>query len=150
MTVAITLHILSAVIWVGGMFFAYMVLRPVAGTLLEPPTRLPLWSEVFGRFFPWVWLSVILLLVTGFWIISIYGGMGNVGMHIHTMLLLGLIMMLIFMHLFFSPYKKLKRNVASQDWQAAGSNLNTIRRLVGINLVIGLIVVVIATGGRYL
>ena len=29
----IALHILSAVVWVGGMFFAYMVLRPAAGRL---------------------------------------------------------------------------------------------------------------------
>ena len=42
MSVTITLHLLSAVIWVGGMFFAYMVLRPAAATLLEPPQRLPL------------------------------------------------------------------------------------------------------------
>ena len=57
MVILIALHILAAVIWVGGMFFAYMVLRPSAGPL-EPPTRLALWRRVFGRFFPWVWASI--------------------------------------------------------------------------------------------
>ncbi len=150
MTLAIILHVLTAVIWVGGMFFAYMVLRPVAGSLFEPPQRLTLWCHVFSRFFPWVWLSIITLLITGLWIIKIYGGMGAIGMHIHIMLLIGIIMMMIFMHLFFSPYKKLKRHVTAEDWQAAGANLNTIRHLVGVNLVMGLIVVAIAVGGRYL
>ena len=36
MPLLIALHILAAVVWVGGIFFAYMVLRPSAGPL-EPP-----------------------------------------------------------------------------------------------------------------
>ena len=150
MTIAIPLHLLAAVIWVGGMFFAYMSLRPVAATLFEPPVRLTMWCHVFSRFFPWVWISVVALLATGFWIIKIFGGMGAVGIHIHIMLLLGIIMILIFMHLFFSPYKKLKRAVTSEDWQAASAALNTIRHLIAVNLIFGLIVVAIASGGRYL
>jgi len=42
MVVAIPLHFLATVIWVGGMFFAYMALRSVAASLLEPAQRLPL------------------------------------------------------------------------------------------------------------
>ena len=53
---AITLHLLAAVIWVGGMFFAYMALRPATGSL-EPSIRLTLWSQTLKRFFPWVWIS---------------------------------------------------------------------------------------------
>ncbi|HEX4938933.1 MAG TPA: hypothetical protein VFX11_09675, partial [Candidatus Kapabacteria bacterium] len=93
MSVMIALHLLSAVIWVGGMFFAYMALRPVAASLLEPPVRLTLWAQVFTRFFPWVWASVLLLLGTGLWMtFGIFGGMKYVGIHVHIMLLLGLIM----------------------------------------------------------
>jgi len=66
MALAFTLHLLAVVIWVGGMFFAYMALRPVAGTLLEPPVRQALWAGVFKRFFPWVWASIVVLLGTGF------------------------------------------------------------------------------------
>ncbi len=65
MAVAIVLHVLSSVLWVGGMFFAYMALRPVAAATLEPPQRLTLWAGVFGRFFPWVWTSIVVLLVNG-------------------------------------------------------------------------------------
>jgi hypothetical protein len=32
-TIALILHILSAVVWVGGMFFALVVLRPASGPL---------------------------------------------------------------------------------------------------------------------
>ena len=37
MPVGIALHTLAAVIWVGGMFFAYLVLRPSAGALARNP-----------------------------------------------------------------------------------------------------------------
>lgn len=149
MTLAISLHILAAIIWVGGMFFAYVALRPVATSILEPPLRLTLWSRVFQRFFPWVWFSVTTLLISGLWMIfSFFGGMAAIGIHIHIMLTLGLVMMLLFMYVFFSPYQRLNSAVANNDWKLAGGALNKIRQLIAINLSIGLITVVIATIGR--
>ncbi|OHC27155.1 MAG: hypothetical protein A2Y50_13965, partial [Pseudomonadales bacterium RIFCSPLOWO2_12_59_9] len=59
------LHVLSALIWVGGMFFAWMILRPAAVNALQGPARLTLWLEVFRRFFQWVWLTVLLLPISG-------------------------------------------------------------------------------------
>jgi uncharacterized membrane protein len=50
-TVALTVHILGAVIWVGGMFAAYFCLRPAAGAP-EVPQRLRLWRNFFQKFFP--------------------------------------------------------------------------------------------------
>jgi uncharacterized membrane protein len=148
---AISLHVLSAVIWVGGMFFAYLVLRPIAAMQFEPPQRLTLWSNVFSKFFPWVWLCVGLLLGTGFWLIAHkYGGMKNVGAHIHIMMSMGIIMSLIFAHLFFAPRKRLAQAVNDQNWEAAGKSLAQIRMLIGINLILGLTIIVIAVGGRHL
>lgn len=150
MTLAITLHLLSAVVWVGGMFFAYTALRPVAAAQLEPPTRLALWAGVFARFFPWVWAAVGLLLATGFWMVFAYfGGMAAVGMHVHLMIGLGLAMVAVFLHVYFAPYRRLRRAVAAGDWPAGGRSLNQIRRLVATNLGLGLVVVAVATGGRY-
>lgn len=150
MAIALTLHLLSAVIWVGGMFFAYMALRPVAASLLEPPLRLTLWAQVFTRFFPWVWAAVILLLGTGLWLIfAVYGGMKQSGLHIHIMLLLGLIMMLIFFHIYFAPFRRLKQAVAEQNWPTGGEKLAQIRKLIAVNLSLGLLIVVIATLGKY-
>ncbi len=45
------LHVLAATVWVGGMFFAWMVLRPAAVAMLQAPERLRLWTDVFRRFF---------------------------------------------------------------------------------------------------
>ena len=151
MALAINLHMLGAVIWVGGMFFAYIVLRPVAGSLLEPPVRLTLWVNVFKRFFPWVWVAVIVLLGTGLWMVFVeFGGMGKVGTHVHIMLGLGIVMMAIFMHVYFGPYRRLRQAVAESNWPAGGKELNRIRMLVGTNLVLGLVVIIFAVGGQYL
>ncbi|MGB0713741.1 MAG: CopD family protein [Gammaproteobacteria bacterium] len=151
MSIAVTLHVIAVVLWVGGMFFAHQCLRPVAASQLEPPQRLPLWVGVFGRFFPWVWVAVIVVLATGLWmILGHFGGFAAVRPYVHTMFLLGIIMMLIFMHVFFAPYKKLKRAVAAQDWPAGAKSLNQIRMLVGINTVIGVITIAVGSAGRYI
>jgi len=144
------LHIISAVIWVGGMFFAYNFLRPAAGDLLEPPARLTLWVGVFQRFFPYVWASVILLPLTGYLMIfNRWDTLGNAPLYVHLMNGLGVAMILIYMHVFFSPYKRLKNAVAEKIWPDGGKALMQIRLLVGVNTVLGLIVIMIASAGRF-
>ena len=151
MPIAITLHMLSAVVWVGGMFFAYMALRPAAASLLEPPQRLPLWSKTFARFFPWVWAAVVILPATGYWMIfEVFEGMRNAGLYIHLMQAIGIVMIMIFLHLYLAPYQRMNRAIAAGDWPVAGKQLAVIRRLVGTNLILGLITVADAAGGAYL
>ena len=151
MGIALLLHLLSAVIWVGGMFFAYMALRPVAAAQLEPPLRQVLWAGVFRKFFPWVFAAIAILLVTGYWMVLVfYGGFEAVGLHVHLMIWAGYVMMLIFLHVFFASFGRLKAAVAAADWMAGGNALAQIRVLIGVNLAIGLAVVAIASGGRYL
>lgn len=150
MFIAISLHILAATIWVGGMFFAYLFLRPVAASVLEPPLRLTVWVQVFSKFFNWVWLAIILLIVSGHYMATQMGGLANVGQHVHIMMLLGYIMMGIFMHVYFAPFKRLKAAVSLQDWPSAGSHLNVIRKMVLLNLVIGLLTIFVGSAGRYL
>ncbi|MGD2118009.1 MAG: CopD family protein [Chromatiales bacterium] len=151
MGIALLLHIVAVIVWVGGMVFAWAYLRPVAAAQLEPPVRLTLWVGVFDKFFPYVWASIVLILASGLWIIfAVMGGFGGAAMHVHLMLTLGVIMMLIFFHVFFAPYKRLKRAVDAQDWPAGGKALAQIRKLVGINMAIGLITAAIGSGGKYL
>jgi uncharacterized membrane protein len=97
-----------------------------------------------------VWISIAVILATGFWLIfGAYGGMGGVGFYVHAMLGLGIVMMLIFFHVFFAPYARLKRAVAEQSWPEGGKQLAMIRRLVGINTILGFVTIAIGSGGRY-
>ena len=151
MSVSIALHLLPAVIWVGGMFFAYMALRPAAATVLEPPLRLQLWVQVFKLFFVWVWLSIILILASGYWMLfGVFGGFANAGMHIHIMHGAGIVMVLIYLHVFFAPYRRLRHAVVVQDYAEGGKQLAQIRKSIALNLLIGLAVVLVASAGRYL
>ncbi len=115
-SVLLVLHALSAVVWVGGMFFAHQVLRPAAASL-EPGPRLTLWSHVLGRFFAWVFAAIILLLLTGYSLVfGVYSGFGRVGLHVHLMQGIGILMMLLFFHLYFAPWRRFHAAVARQDW----------------------------------
>ena len=146
MMLAKVLHVLAALIWVGGMFFAYVILRPSSASALEGPARLGLWAQVLKRFFAWVWLSIAILLVSGYWMIFALGGMRAIGVHVHAMQGLGIVMMLLFAHVYLAPFKRLVAAVAAQDWPTGAKHLNTVRIVVAINLVIGIITVAIATG----
>jgi uncharacterized membrane protein len=147
MTLFKLVHLLAALIWVGGMFFAYMVLRPAAVEVLEPPQRLGLWDTVFRRFFVWVWGAVGVLLVSGFYMIFLYGGFASAPRHVHVMLGLGLIMMGIYTYVFFACYRPLSALVAGQNWKEAGEMLARIRKLIAVNLTLGLLTVYVAVIG---
>ncbi|MDM8567451.1 CopD family protein [Candidatus Halobeggiatoa sp. HSG11] len=151
MAIATTLHTLAVIIWIGGMFFAHMALRPVVASLLEPPLRLRLMAQVLERFFLWVWVAVILLWLTGLWMIwGYFGGMANVRVSIHIMLTLAIIMTLLYIYIFFIPFPNLKQAVSTEDFKQAGKHLARIRSIIGFNLILGLITVIVATGGFYL
>jgi uncharacterized membrane protein len=148
-TVLLALHLLGAVVWVGGMFAAYVCLRPATGAL-EPPQRLQLWRSFFATFFPWVWVSVLLLLASGYWmLISSFGGFAHAPLYINLMQSIGLIMIALFAWLFHGPWLKFKRAADAQEWPTAAANLNRIRQIIMINLPLGLIVAVIGGTGRY-
>ena len=142
------LHALAAALWVGGMFFAYVVLRPAVG-FMGPPDRLTMWNNVFDRFFLWVWASVIALPATGYYAVyADFGGFAQSGVHVSLMHGLGWIMVAIFVFLVAGPYRRYRAAVGIQDWPAAGRILVVIRRTVAVNLALGLVTIAIGASGR--
>lgn len=149
MAIAVTLHVLAAVIWVGGMFFAYFALRPAAQGF-EPAVRLPLWTRTLSRFFFWVWVAVLLLPASGYWMIfRVMGGMGRLPHYVNVMQGLALIMIMIYLHVFFAPYRRMRQAVLRGDWPDAARRLGQIRKLVLLNLAIGLVTIAMAVWGSH-
>lgn len=144
--IALSVHLLGIIVWVGGMFFAHQALRPAIVEVLDPPQRLSLWVATFKRFFLWVWIAIVLVLASGLWMISLYP---QIPVFMHIMLGFGIIMMLIFLHVFFAPYKKLKQAVTEERWADGAKALGQIRLLIGINLSIGLITTIVAMAGKF-
>lgn len=143
------LHVAGVVVWVGGMFFAYVCLRPEAAAQLEPSPRLRLWRAVLARFFTWVWAAVVVVLASGLALLLRHG-FAAAPLHQHLMLLMGLVMMAIYAFVFVVPYAALGRAVAAADWKAGGAALGRIRQLVGTNLTLGFLTIAMATLGRWL
>ncbi|MCX2896726.1 CopD family protein [Pseudomonas mandelii] len=140
-----SLHVLSALVWVGGMFFAWMVLRPAAMKALEGPARLKLWVEVFSGFFRWVWVAVVVLPVSGVGMIHLqYSGFETAPRYVQVMMGLYVVMTALFIRIQALMLPELRTAVAAQDWPAGAAVLGKIRRLVGINLLVGLLLVAIA------
>jgi len=134
---------------VGGMAFAHFVLRPAAMPL-EPPIRLTLWRRVFEGFFPWVGIAAILLLVSGIAMVVLdFGGFANAALYISLMMSIGIVMMLLFGHLYFALWPRFRKAVDADRFPDAANTLARIRRTVTINLALGIVTVVIGGTGRY-
>ncbi|HRV81334.1 MAG TPA: CopD family protein [Planctomycetota bacterium] len=146
----IGLHILAATLWVGGMMFVHLALRPTLTEVLEPPQRLAVWLGVLNRFFPRVWWSILLLHVSGMWVLlGVMGGMAQARLHVHLMLGIAWVMTGIFAYLYFGPFQKLRTAVAQQDWPTGRAQMGRLRTWVTTNLVLGTLVMVIGATGRY-
>ena len=144
------LHVLAVVVWVGGMVFAHFFLRPAVAAL-PPPQRVPLMQAVLGRFFAAVLASSAVTLATGLWMLGrvakqVVQGGGSFSMPPSWTLraALGGLMILIFGHIRFVLYKRLSAAVASADWTRGAEQLAALRRWVGVNLALGVVVILVA------
>ncbi len=130
------LHVAGAITWLGGMVFTLLALRPALHAQLPPPVRLPLMAQVLRRFFQLVIASIVLLLPTGMWLLlQVPGAQAPRGWH--AMAGLGILMVLVFAHIFFAPWRRLQAAVAAQDWPEGGRRMNQIALLVKVNLALG-------------
>ncbi len=158
-------HVIGVVVWVGGMFVMHFAVRPSAVELLSPPQRLPLIAAVLKRFFGWVTIAVIVVLLSG--LLMFFGigaaagamkagknafveGMRLAHVSIHVMFAIGLVMMAIYAHIRLAPFKRLQAAVTAEDWPVAAVQADQIRTLVATNLVLGVGVIAVATLGRAL
>lgn len=133
-------HLLAAIVWLGGISFMLLALRPAATELLAPPQRLPLIAQVLQRFFALVWASIALLLLSGLAML-LPVGMKHAPIGWHLMLGLGLVMSALFGHLYFGPFRRLKQAVSASNWPEGGRRTGQIATLAGINLALGVLAI---------
>ncbi|MFJ4087488.1 CopD family protein [Pseudomonas psychrophila] len=142
---AYSLHVVAALIWVGGMFFAWIILRPAAIAALEGPARLKLWVEVFQRFFVWVWIAVVILPISGVGLLQMrFNGFETAPRYVQIMMGLYIVMVALFIRIQSLQLPELRKAVEAQAWAEGAAVMGRIRRLVGCNLIVGLVLVAIA------
>lgn len=148
MSIAMTLHLLGVIVWVGGMFFAHMVLRVALNRMLEPHERLQLMLKVFDGFFPWVWVSVILILASGYWMLFVQY-QTETTTWLSFMSMVGTLMAAIFVFIYAIPYHQLSTSLKTKDMVKAVASISLIRQLILTNLILGLTTTVVAMLGKY-
>ncbi|HEV3105233.1 MAG TPA: CopD family protein [Trinickia sp.] len=144
--VALFLHLIAVVVWVGGMVFAHFCLRPSLSDV-SPQLRLPLIEAVFARFFGWVGAAVLVILVSGGFLLMRFGG-GHAPWPLHLMAALGIVMMLIFGHVRFAVFPRIRRAVQAQKWPDGARAVDAMRRLVTLNLALGVVTIAVAVLSR--
>jgi uncharacterized membrane protein len=144
-----TLHVLTIIVWIGGMVFAHFFLRPAVAQL-EPAVRLRLMHDVLGRFFQAVLAASLLTLATGVWMLGRVakqvvqsGGSFEMPLAWTVMAVLGVSMVAIFLHIRFVLYKRLSRLVEATEWTGGGAVLAQIRNWVSVNLGLGVLVLLV-------
>ena len=141
-------HGMAAVAWVGGIFFAYMALRPAAMETLDAPMRAKLWQSAYSHFFPWVWIMIGLLLVTGYADLFIrLGGFQNGSLYLQLMHGIGLFMVIAFAYLYFGLYRRLTAAVQAEDTGKAAEIMAKARPVMATNLTLGLLITAIGIAG---
>lgn len=147
-TLLIFVHVSAAAFWVGGMATMHFAVRPAAVALLQPPQRLPFMAGALQRFFTGVTLAVVLLWISGLAMLMAQGGMAGTHWRVHAMLTLAGVMSAIYGHIRMASFRRLRLAVQAADWPAAAARLNQIRRLVALNLSLGVLTLAVALVGR--
>lgn len=125
------LHILSAIVWIGGMVFSLLFLKPSLKEISNEEQRKRFLHSVFLRFFGAVWLSIVLLFITG---MGLWHGYRKDFSHnplFHAKLFLFTLMVIVFFYLFFFLFRK--------------GRFSHIPNIVAVNLFLGLLILLIIT-----
>jgi uncharacterized membrane protein len=147
------IHLLSVIVWIGGMVFSHFFLRPALGEL-EPPVKARLMTAVLSRFLNSMLVLSTVTVVSGFWMIgrvakqTVQAGLPfNMPLEWWAMAALGVFMWLVLGHIRFVLFKRLRRAVEGLNWSAANAVLIQIRHWVLFNLCLGLIIVAVVVIG---
>jgi uncharacterized membrane protein len=149
------IHLLAAFWWLGGMGVMLWCVRPVVLAQFSGEPRLKLLHAVLRRFFHGVWASVLLILATG---LHLYGAGAAAAAHArrivvaaggtpaagllplgwNLMMGIGLVMMLLFAHIYFAGFRKLDRALATNDTPAAANALAKMHPFIVANFCLGI------------
>lgn len=147
--IALILHLVAINIWIGGPFFATVILGRAIKNV-ETHEQLILWQLIFRRFFFWAWVAVGIILVSGAWMIyHIYGGISLLPLHVKLMGGIALTMIFVFLFIYLFPYRQFKGLLEAEDVDGCIRKLAVIRFASVINIILGISIVVVIGGGPY-
>lgn len=124
------LHIFFAILWIGGMIYSLVFLKPALGKVDEN-CKTAVLQNTWERFFYAVWLSIIVLFLTGITMWHQYRPDFNRNTLFHLKLLMFAIMVLNFAYIHLYLFRK--------------KIFRSIPTLMTINLFLGVLIVMVIT-----
>uniref|UniRef100_A0A7C2ZI48 Copper resistance protein D domain-containing protein n=1 Tax=Hydrogenobacter sp. TaxID=2152829 RepID=A0A7C2ZI48_9AQUI len=123
------LHLFFAIVWVGGMVYSLLFLRPSLREIAQEEQRGKFLKQVFSKFFLAVWLSIIVLFLTGMSLWHGYRKDFSDNSLFHIKLFLFGLMVIIFTYIYFFLFRRNK--------------LSHIPNLIGVNLLLSILILLI-------
>lgn len=145
---ALMLHTLAAVVWVGGMFFVHFILLPSLDGLGQTE-RFAVLARVVPSFVRWVWVSILVILGTGYGVLLLgyRGGIGGGGIHIDMMQAMGWGMIVLFIYMDVWPWRLFLRARAAGNFDRAEKYLASVRFLLRAILGVGMVTAAVGATG---
>lgn len=125
------LHIFFAMVWIGGMAYSLLFLKPSLKEILQEEQKQRFLNSVFSRFFLGVWLSIIVLFITGMGLWHGYRKDFSENLLFHLKLFLFALMTMVFIYIYFFLFRRGK--------------ISQVPNLVAVNLFLGILVLMIIT-----
>jgi uncharacterized membrane protein len=133
----VLIHLVAAMVWIGGMVFAVGCLRPAAAAL-APGDRLAMMTRVITRFLDFVAIAVIGLWASGLGLFA-ETPLELVPVTWWVMVAIAVAMTAVFLVLRLRLLPALHRAREAKDAATAAAILGRMHRLVVANLVLGLL-----------
>ncbi|MFN3599018.1 MAG: hypothetical protein ACK4VK_04705 [Aquificaceae bacterium] len=125
------LHLFFAVVWIGGMIYSLLFLRPSLREITQQETRDRFLRAVFSKFFLAVWISILVIFISGMGLWHGYRRDFTENTLFHTKLFLFGLMAFLFFYIYFFLFRK--------------NRLTHIPNLIGVNLLMGILILLIIT-----
>jgi uncharacterized membrane protein len=150
MTLALPIHIVAIVVWLGGLFLMSLVVQPsIRG--LDSRLALSLWSRTLSRFMVWGSVSLIAIVASGIALVNLrFGGFSGMPTLHRLNMVIGIPAIALFAYVALVKWQRARRALARGDSIAAETSIRTIRRLMAIILAFGLIASIVSAVGRSL
>ena len=143
-------HLVALFYWVGGLVFLGFYLLPRWLRLEHTPQSWHSLAQAIQAFSFGGIFAALLLLLSGYAMVSSIGGFGSLGVAVWIMVGLGTIAALGAFHLAFAPMKRLGRALDGQDWAAAAKALRGYGLFARFLAALALILTFVGVLGVYL
>jgi uncharacterized membrane protein len=149
MSVALPIHIVATVVWLGGLFLLSAVLQPSIRHF-DSKLVLSVWSQTLGRFLAWGSVSLIVIVATGIALVNLrFGGFSGMPTAHRWNMVLGIPAIALYAYLCFVPWQRYRRAMSRGDSKAAETSVRAIRRIMAVVLALGLAASVVSAAAHY-